>query len=70
MWFWAAWVVFIAVSFAAAEAWALMHGRATLSRSVWVWTKNWPALPFAAGLIAGFLACHFWWGGAVCFANP
>ena len=65
--FWALWVLAIAVTFAIAEAFALKTGRFTLSRSVWTWSKNFPLLPFLAGLLAGGLAVHFWWGGAVCF---
>lgn len=68
IWFWAGWIVFLIVSFAIAEGWALAKGRTTLSRSVWTWSRNWPPLPFVAGLVAGFLACHFWWGGITCFA--
>lgn len=64
MWIWAGWVALIAASFGAMEGWALTHGRATLSRSVWTWSKNFPLLPFLAGLLAGGLAVHFWWMGA------
>ena len=67
LWFWAAWVALIAISFAFFEAWALVHKQATLSRSVWTWSKAFPLLPFLAGLLAGGLAVHFWWGGIVCF---
>jgi hypothetical protein len=65
--YWAFWVVGIAVTFGIAEWWALKTNRATLSRTVWDFSKAWPPLPFVAGLLAGFLACHFWWGGIVCF---
>lgn len=64
MWTWAGWVVLIAASFAIMEGWALVHSRPTLSRSVWTWSKNFPLLPFLAGLLAGGLAVHFWWMGA------
>jgi hypothetical protein len=67
-WLWASWLLFLIVSFAILETIALETGTPTLSRSVWTWTQNWPELPFVAGLIAGFLACHFWWGGIVSFA--
>jgi len=70
LWAWAAWITAIAVSFAGLEAWALVQGRPTLSRSVWIWSKAFPLLPFLAGLLAGGLAVHFWWGGIVCFATP
>ena len=66
MWGWAIWVVAIAVSFGVLEGWALMTGRPTLSRTVWVFSKAWPPLPFVAGLLAGFLASHFWWIGQGC----
>ena len=66
--FWAGWVVVIAVSFGCFEAYALCTGRQTLSRTVWDFSAAWPPLPFVAGLVVGFLACHFWWGGIVCFA--
>ena len=69
IWFWAFWVVAIAVTFAAAEGYALKTGRITLSRSVWTWSKNFPLLPFLAGLLAGGLAVHFWWEGAYCAVN-
>ena len=65
--FWAMWVVGIAVSFAASEAYAISTDRPTLSRTVWDVTKAFPLLPFLAGFLAGVLACHFWWGGVVCF---
>lgn len=67
-WFWAAWLVFIGVSFAVAEGWALKTNRMTLSRWTWDISKAWPPFPFFVGLIVGFLACHFWWGGIVSFA--
>jgi len=63
-WLWGLWVFLIAVSFAVLESLALYRGRPTLSRSVWTWSKNFPLLPFLAGLLAGGLAVHFWWMGA------
>lgn len=68
MWGWAIWVLGIAVTFAIGESWALYHNKPTLSRSVWTWSVAFPLLPFLAGLLAGGLAVHFWWGGIVCFA--
>jgi hypothetical protein len=65
---WAAWLVLIAVSFAGWETYALMTNRMTLSRWTWTVSKAWPPYPFVCGLIVGFLACHFWWGGIVSFA--
>jgi hypothetical protein len=65
---WALWLLAIAVSFAAFEGWALKTGRPTLSRWTWTVSKAWPPFPFFIGLLVGFLACHFFWGGIVCFA--
>ena len=48
--FWALWVVGIAVSFGVFEWWALKTNRATLSRTVWDFSKAWPPLPFVARL--------------------
>lgn len=67
-WKWALWVFLIAASFAGFETLALMTGTPTLSRSVWTWSQAFPLLPFLAGLLAGGLAVHFWWGGIVSFA--
>ena len=54
--------------FAAMEGYALTHDDAiTLSRFVWEISAAWPPLPFVCGFIAGFLCCHFWWGGIVSF---
>lgn len=65
--FWAIWIFAIAATFACAEWFALAHGTTTLSRFVWDVTAAWPPLPFIAGFLAGFLCCHFWWGGIVSF---
>ena len=67
-WFWPAWLFIIAGSFAVAEGFALATGRTTLSRWVWTVSKAWPPFPWIAGVLTGFLAAHFWWGGIVCFA--
>jgi hypothetical protein len=64
--FWSFWVVLIAVSFGVFEWWALHTGRATLSRTVWEFSKAWPPLPWVAGVLVGFLAAHFWWIGMGC----
>jgi hypothetical protein len=64
--FWAAWIVAIAVSFAAYEGYCLYVNKMTLSRSVWTWSQAFPLLPFIAGLLAGGLAVHFWWEGGYC----
>jgi hypothetical protein len=65
---WTVWLIVIAVSFAAWETYALKTDRMTLSRWTWTVSKAWPPYPFVVGLIVGFLACHFWWGGITCFA--
>ena len=67
--YWTVWLfIALPVTFAAGEAYALMTNRPTLSRYIWTLSKAWPPFPFVAGLITGFLACHFWWGGIVSFA--
>lgn len=68
MWVWIGWLALLIASFAGFETFALKTNRTTLSRFVWIASKAWPPLPFVAGFVAGFLACHFWWGGIVCFA--
>lgn len=65
---WTVWLVLIVISFAGWETYALMNNRTTLSRWVWTVSKNWPPFPWVAGVLTGFLAAHFWWGGIVCFA--
>lgn len=66
--FWTTWLLIIAASFALAEGFALSQGRTTLSRYVWNLTRAWPPLPFVAGLMIGFVAAHFWWGGGlICY---
>ena len=66
-WVWAFWIFLIAASFAGLEGWALAHDQTTLSRFVWEASEAFPPLPFIAGLLAGFLCCHFWWGGITSF---
>lgn len=65
--YWVFWLAVLVAGFAVGEAYALAHNKTTLSRFVWNVTKAFPLLPFIAGLLAGGLAVHFWWGGAVCF---
>jgi hypothetical protein len=64
---WTLWLGAILVSFACFEGWALRTNRMTLSRWTWTVSKAFPPFPFFAGLVVGFLAAHFWWGGIVCF---
>lgn len=68
MWLWAIWLFVIAASFALFEGLALHRGTPTLSRWVWTVSKAWPPFPWLVGVLVGFLAAHFWWGGIVCFA--
>jgi hypothetical protein len=72
MWFWTFWLFAgVAGTFALAESYALMNNKTTLSRWVWTVSKAFPAFPWIAGVLTGFLAAHFWWGGAfACFAQP
>lgn len=65
-WVWVAWVVFIAVSFAGLEGYALISNKNTLSRTVWNISKAWPPFGWVCGLLAGFLGAHFWWIGQGC----
>jgi hypothetical protein len=65
--FWTVFLLSFVFIFAAAESYALIHNTTTLSRYVWDLSAAWPPLPFFAGFAAGFLACHFWWGGIVSF---
>lgn len=65
---WSIWLLAIAGSFAGFEGYALATGHETLSRWTWELSKAWPPYPFFVGLLVGFLACHFWWGGIVPFA--
>ena len=66
MWFWAAWLVVIGVSFSLAEGFAVATHRFTLSRTIWTWSRHFPLLPFIVGLVVGGLAVHFWWEGGYC----
>ena len=64
---WAAWLLFVVVSFSILEGYSIVDHTSTLSRFVWTVSAAFP--PFQ-GLImfgAGFLCCHFWWGGIVAF---
>lgn len=67
-WIWASWLLLLIASFSALEGYALLENTTTLSRFVWTVTAAFPPLPFIAGFLAGFLCCHFWWGGIVPFA--
>ena len=67
-WKWAAWLLAFVASFSLMEGWSLYDDTSTLSRFVWNVTAAFPPTPFVAGFLAGFLCCHFWWGGIVPFA--
>lgn len=64
--YWGLWLLAIAATFVIAEAFALYTNRPTLSRTVWNVNKAWPPLGWLVGLIAGFLASHFFWPGQGC----
>jgi len=67
--YWTVWLfILIPATFAIGETYALMTGRTTLSRYIWTLSAKWPPFGWLAGVLTGFLACHLWWGGIVCFA--
>lgn len=66
---WTGWLFAVVISFAAFEGYALATGGTTLSRYVWDLTAAFPPIPFIAGFLAGFLCCHFWWGGITPFKS-
>ena len=68
MWMWAGWLLVLVASFSLLEGYALYDDTTTLSRFVWTITAAFPPLPYLCGFVAGFLCCHFWWGGVVRFA--
>ena len=66
--FWTFWLIFIIVSFATIEVYAISTGGTTLSRYVWNLSRRWPPLGWVVGLLTGFVASHFWWGGGlICY---
>lgn len=66
---WAIWFcVFVVGFFAVLETRAMRNGTPTLSRTVWTLNKAFPAFGPMLGFTVGFLFCHFFWGGIVCFA--
>ena len=66
--YWTVFFVLFLLGFIGGEAYALYTGKTTLSRYVWTLSKAWPPLPWIVGLITGFVAAHFWWGGAlICY---
>jgi hypothetical protein len=65
-WIWVFWLVLIAISFGCIEGAAIISNRTTLSRTVWVISKNWPPFPWAVGVVVGFLAAHFFWIAQAC----
>ena len=66
--YWTTVLLALAVAMIAGEAFALRTGRTTFSRYVWTASRAWPPLPLVVGATVGFLAAHFWWGGAlICY---
>jgi hypothetical protein len=43
------------------EVYAIQTGKLTFSEYIWHITEDWGPLPAVAGLVMGFLICHFWW---------
>ena len=66
-WIWVIWLLAVIFSFAFLEGFALYDHTSTLSRFVWTVSAAFPPIQFIAGFLAGFLCCHFWWGGIVSF---
>lgn len=66
--YWSVFLALIASGFIVGETYALTHNRQTLSRFVWDLSKVWPPLPWVVGILTGFVAAHFWWGGSlICY---
>ena len=66
--YWTVFFILAIVGFIGGEGYALYTGKTTLSRYVWTLSKDWPPLPLVVGVNTGFVFCHFWWGGIVCYA--
>lgn len=66
--YWAFFLIVILLMFIGGESYALAYGRQTLSRFVWDLSKSWPPLGWIMGLVTGFVAAHFFWGGSlICY---
>lgn len=66
--YWALFLLLIIAGFAIGETYALATNRPTFSRFVWDTSKSWPPLPWVVGILTGFVASHFWWGGhLICY---
>ena len=67
---WALWLFLIAMSFAVMEGYSLHENTSTFSR--FIWNVSEAFRPFQGFVMfgAGFLTCHFWWGGRVSFRQP
>ena len=61
-WVWTAWLLALVISFSALEGTAIHRKKSTLSYFVWELSKAWPPFPWVAGIVVGFLGCHFWGG--------
>lgn len=58
---WTAWLLFLVVSFAAFETFALVNNGLTLSMYTWHVSEAWPPVIWICGVLCGGLAVHFWW---------
>jgi hypothetical protein len=56
---WAIWYGLSFIGFVSLEAYAIMHGKPTLSRTVWDLQWKYPYFAFVAGIGVGSLAVHF-----------
>lgn len=59
-----AWVIFLLIGtvlFAMMEYHAIMTQQPTLSALTWELAERWPPLPWAVGVVMGFVACHLFW---------
>lgn len=66
IWVWTIWFLLILATFGLLEGFAIQTNRPTLSRTVWVFTKNFPPFNSAICLVVGFLIAHFFWPGQGC----
>ena len=62
-WMWTVWLVSIALSFSALEAYAFKYPQRqnTLSRFIWTVGQKWPLSLVLYGMLFGGLAVHFYW---------
>jgi hypothetical protein len=61
-WVWTSWLLFLIVSFAALEGYAISKtDGVTLSQFTAEVSAAWPLMPWVLGVLAGGLAVHFFW---------